>query len=323
MARFENFTDFASHYAELTSADAFPAAFRAEIGTAQLSVHDEPTAADLPDEDAARACVEQMAGDLFRLFAETRLAPLAPRIAWGMVHSFHKVARQLAAQEDDAARGLGELVRVDDPSEIHAVEIEEAQRLCQSLHEALAAIECMRDHAAEVYRVETGKPWQPLTGSRTSRVLTASQIDGRDFLAARAAERRQAYRPTGPAVVVSGSARWLHHEPIWQRLDRIRERIPTLWIATTGQRSGTDAIAAAWAAARGVQCVTFNLERRHGKRAAFVRNELLLGLSPVEALICEGSGIQINLAQGARAAGVPVTIFREGDFVAASAAQHR
>src|SRR3546814_6922397 len=72
---------------------------------------------------------------------------------------------------------LDELARVLDPSEIHAVKLEEAQRLCQSLHEAIAGVEAMRDHAAEVYRVECGRPWSATTGSRTSRTLTASQID--------------------------------------------------------------------------------------------------------------------------------------------------
>lgn len=320
MARFDNFADFASHYADLTSAAAFPAAFRAEIGTAQLSIHEEPTTADMPDEDAARACAEQMTADLFALFAETRLAALAPRIAWGMVNSLHKVAQQIAREEDDAARDLGELARINDPSEIHAYELEDKQRLCQSLHEAMAAIECMRDHAAEVYCVNTGKPWMPTGGSRTSRTLTASQIEGRDYLAARAAERRQRHVPDGLPVVVSGGKHWLHHEPIWQRLDAIRARVPSLWIATTGQRTGADAIAAAWAAARGIAHVRFNLERQHGDRAAWKRNQRLIGLSPVEAVICEGSGVQINLAQTARAAGVPVTILRNSDFAEGPAA---
>lgn len=314
MARFDNFADLASHYAELTSADAFASAFRAEIASAQLSIEDEPTTADMPDEDAARACVEQLTGDLFALFADTRLAPLAPRIAWGVVNSFHMVAKQLARQEDDAARGLGELVRVSDPSEVHACEVEDRQRLCQSLHEAVAAIECMRDHAAEVYRIETGKPWTPTRGSRTSRVLTASQIEGRDWLAASAAERRRRHTPEGLPVVVSGGRHWLAHEAIWQRLDDIRARVPSLWLATTGQRTGADAIAAAWAADRGIKHVAFNLDRRHGNKAAFVRNRHLIELNPVEALICEGSGIQINLVQAARAAGLPVTLFRNCDF---------
>src|SRR3546814_2345808 len=92
----------------------------------------------------------QVTGEIFNLFSDTRLATIAPRIAWGIVNSFHKVAQQLSRQEDDAARELGELARVLDPSEIHAVKLEEAQRLCQSLHEAIAGVEAMRDHAAEV-----------------------------------------------------------------------------------------------------------------------------------------------------------------------------
>jgi hypothetical protein len=109
-----------------------------------------------------------------------------------MVNSFHKVAQQIAREEDDAARALRELARIQDPSEIHALEVEEKQRHCQSLSEALAAIECMRDHAAEVYRVETGKPWSATSG-RTSRALTASQIE------ARFSRRPRAVAPRGHA----------------------------------------------------------------------------------------------------------------------------
>lgn len=314
MARINAFSDLASHYADLTSAEAFPAAFTAEIATAQLSIVEEPTSDDLPDPEQARACVEQMTGDLFALFAQTRLAPLAPRIAWGMVNSFHKVAEQLTREEDSAARQLGELVRINDPSEIHAVEVEETQRRCQSLHEAIAAIECMRDHAAEVYRVETGQPWSTARGSRTSAALTASQIEGRDYLAAKAAQRREAHAPSGPVVVVTGGKDWTRHEAIWQRLDTIRARIPAMVIATTAQRTGADAIAAAWAAARGVTTLAFRLERKHGNAAPFKRNQQLVALGPVEAVICEGSGIQANLAQRCREAGVPVTIYRHRDF---------
>jgi hypothetical protein len=314
MRSFPTFPDFAEHYAGLTSADTFGQAFTAEIETSQLSHHEEPTTADMPDSEAARGCVEQMVGDLFTLFADTRLAPMAARVAWGMVNSFHKVAQQIAREEDSAARELGDLARINDPSEIHALEVEEKQRHCQSLHEALAALECMRDHAAEVYRVETGKPWSAVYGSRTSKTLIASQIEARDFLAARAATRREAHSPSGPVVVVSGGAGWQHHEPLWTRLDRIRTRVPSMTLVTTAQRSGTDAIAAAWAAARGVPTVTFRLNRSLGNRAGFERNKMLVRLSPVEAIVCEGSGLQVNLAERCRDAGVPVTIMRERDF---------
>lgn len=314
MARFDNFADLAEHYASLTSADAFAGAFTSEIAASQLSIHDEPTADDLPDADAARAVAAHVTGEIFNLFADTRLALVAPRIAWGIVNSFHKVAQQLSRQEDDAARELGELARVMDPSEIHAVKVEETQRLCQSLHEAVAAIAAMRDHAAEIYRVECGKPWSATTGSRTSRTLTASQIDARDYLAARAAEKREAHAPTGPVVVLSGGQDWTEHQAIWDRLDTIKARIPAMTLVTTGQHKGADAIGAAWAAARGVPLVAFGLNRRLGNRAAFERNRSIQRLLPVEAVICEGSGIQINLSQNLRAAGVPLTIFKHADF---------
>jgi hypothetical protein len=201
-----------------------------------------------------------------------------------------------------------------DPSEIHAVKIEETQRLCQSLHEAIAAIAAMRDHAAEIYRVECGQPWSATTGSRTSRTLTASQIDARDYLAARAAEKREAHAPTGPVIALSGGQDWTEHMALWDRLDAIKARIPAMTLVTTAQHKGADAIGAAWAAARGVPLVAFRLNRQLGNRAAFERNRSIQRLLPVEAVICEGSGIQINLAQRLRAAGVPLTIFKHADF---------
>src|SRR3546814_6100309 len=132
------------------------------------------------DADAARAVAAHVTGEIFNLFADTRLAPVAPRTAWGIVNSFHKVAQQLSRQEDDAARELGELARVLDPSEIHAVKLEEALRLCQSLHEAIAGVEAMRDHAAEVYRVECGRPW-PRSDKHKSALQSHMRISNAVF----------------------------------------------------------------------------------------------------------------------------------------------
>src|SRR3546814_20182572 len=100
-----------------------------------------------------------------------------------------------------------------DPSEIHAVKVEETQRLCQSLHEAVAAICAMRDHAAEIYRVECGQPWSATTGSRTGRTLTASQIDARDFLATRTVAKRDAHAPTDRKEDVVGQRRAISDIP--------------------------------------------------------------------------------------------------------------
>src|SRR3546814_21082375 len=93
---------------------------------------------------------------------------------------------------------------------------------------------------------------------------------------------------------------------LWRGLDSIKARVPEMILATTAQTKGCDAIAQAWAAARGVKVILFRLDRRLGARAAFVRNDRLLALKPLEAVICEWSGIQMNLAQKLPQSGVPL-----------------
>src|SRR3546814_19429547 len=115
---------------------------------------------------------------------------------------FHVVAKRINDREDDAAKELGDLAQTFDPSEIYASQLEEAQLLCQTLQGCRDAMECMRDHAAEVYRVETGRPYSPTRGSRVSSGVTASMIDARHSLAARARERREQFAPEGPVVAL-------------------------------------------------------------------------------------------------------------------------
>jgi aryl carrier-like protein len=103
---------------------------------------------------------------------------------------------------------------------------------------------------------------------------------------------------------------WEDVDLLWNGLDSIKARIPEMILATTAQAKGCDAVAHAWAASRGVKVIQFRLDRSQGNRAAFVRNDRILGLKPVEAVICEGSGIQQNLAQKLRQAGVPLHIVR-------------
>jgi hypothetical protein len=81
--------------------------------------------------------------------------------------------------------------------------------------------------------------------------------------------------------------------------------MPAMVLATTAQAKGCDAIAEAWAARSGTKLVAFGLDGRLGKRAGFARNEQLLRLDPVEAIVCEGSGLQSHLARALKGAGVP------------------
>ena len=302
---FASFEALSAFYREQIETPGFDAAFAEQGSMAQLSVHEEPMATDMPDPQAARGAMEMAIGTIFDLLRSTRMEEFAQDIVWGFVNSFHVTAQRIEKREDEASKKLGDMARAFDPSEIYAVELEETQRICQTLMDCREAMEAMRDYAGEIYRVETGRPFSTVRGSRVSLGLTASQIDARDFLAARSAKRREDHAPTGPVVIFSGGIDWHDHELLWDALDETHARIPNMILATTAQHKGCDQIAHAWAAARGVKTVRFTLNRALGKRAGFLRNEQLMNLKPVHAMVCEGSGIQANLLTRVREANVP------------------
>jgi len=114
-------------------------------------------------------------------------------------------------------------------------------------------------------------------------------------------------------VVSGGHTGWHDYQMIWDILNDIKGRIPSMVLATTGMRKGLDAMASSWAQKNGVNTITFAPDGRHGKRAPFLRNESMVKLGPVEAIVGEGTGIQANLAQRLRQAGVPLHIRRLDD----------
>lgn len=301
------FTEIADLLAEETGEpiDSFATAFTETVDTVRLAATDEAITSDMPDATQIQFGVELLVTTLFDLLRDTRLESIAERLAWGIVHSFHKVADQLDSEADRAARQVGDLIRTQDGSEITATELEEAQTLCHGLDEARDAVACMRDHAAQMFHAETGRPWSAPRATLVSGKRTASVIAATDFLAARRQKRIDAHAPTGPVVIFSGGQVWEDHARIWERLDQIRTRVPAMVLATTAQDKGCDAIAAAWAASRQVKLIAFSLDRRLGQRAGFARNEALLKLKPVEAIVCEGSGLQSHLARLVRTHGVP------------------
>lgn len=310
-----SFAEIADLFAEDSRepSDRFAAAFSETIGSFRIDTADDPTDAAMPDPFEAERASEMLISTLFDVMRDTRLETIAPRIAWGIVHAFHKVAGQLDDEADRAARQVKDLIRCADGSEVGTVELEEAQTLCQSLDEARDAVSCMRDRAAEIFHVETGRPWSSPRSTLVSSKRTASVIAATDFLAARRAQKVEARAPQGPIVVVSGGAQWSDADLLWSALDATRARVPGMILATTAQDRGVDAITAAWAARRDVKLIAFTLDRRLGKRAGFARNEKLLALDPVEAIVCEGTGIQSHLARLVRAKGVPARFFRLAD----------
>ena len=325
MTKFTDFNALAAFLEEARdsghdTSDTYAASFIEPNEMAKLSIVAEPEKTEMPDAFQVEAAVDLMMRTMFDVLRDTRMEECAADLAWGFCNSFHMVAKRIEGREDDAAKKLGELARNYDPSEIYANELEDTQLLCQTLEGSRAALETMRDHAAELYRIETGRPFSTVKGSRVSSKLSASMIDARDYLAGRARTRREQYAPEGPVVAFSGGSEWHDHEQLFERLDHIAKRIPEMILATTAQAKGCDAIASAWAASRGIKVILFKLDRSQGNRAAFVRNDRIIGLKPVEAIVCEGSGIQSNFAQKLRAAGVPLHIFRRADQCALKAA---
>lgn len=313
----DRFADLKTLYAEMTATPEFRAAFGDPMPLSIAEPGDGPAEHEMPEPLAAQADCGGIIATIFDLFTGTRLEPLAADLAWGFVNSFHFVAGKLERREDALADEIGEMARSPDMSEVFTGQLEEKQLLCQSTAEQREALECMRDYAAEMYRALSGWPWSPARGSRVSPASSASQIAAQDFLRQRALIAREKHVPQGPIVVFSGPAEWHDWEPIWNRLDQIRTRVPSMTLVTTGQRKGADAIAAAWAARPevGVQLVAYGLYGS-GRKVAFTRNRKLVDLKPVEAVLCEGSGLQANLYQLLRKAGIPIHAFRKSEQAA-------
>lgn len=313
--RANSFDDLPELYAQIIATPDIVASFGDPLPLTVIDVGEGPEEHGMPDPVAAQAECGGIVASLFDLFTDTRLETLAPEIAWGFVNSFHFVASKLERLEDQLADRLADMARRLEPGEVFVKELEDTQLECRSVAEQRAAMEAMRDYAAAMYRVCAGRPWSPSKGSRASHVTSASQISALDFLRARAERRRDRYDPQGPIVVVSGPSDWHDWRIVWTRLDQIKIRIPAMVLVTTGQRTGVDAAAAAWAAERGVVCIAFGLYGR-GKGKGFKRNRDIADLMPVEAILCEGSGIQSSLydlfnpAQGHR---VPTHVFMRTD----------
>lgn len=309
------FSDIVELFAddEANPSERFAAAFTETIDSFRISRAEDSVTADMPDPLDMERATELLVTTMFDVLRDTRLEPLAERLAWGIVHAFHRVSEQVAREADRAALQVKALIRDADGSEVAMGELEEAQTLCRSLDEAQDALACLRDHAGEMFRAETGRPWSSPRGTLVSSKRTASVIAARDYLAARAAAKREACAPKGPVVIFSGGQDWEDYVQLWTLLDGIRARVPAMVLATTAQAKGCDAIAAAWAARTGVKLIAFGLDRSLGNRAGFVRNERMIALRPVEAVVCEGSGLQAHLERSVQAEGIPATFLRKSD----------
>lgn len=272
---------------------------------------DEADGRPLPDARLAGAAVVDMFDALAGCLEATRIEPDLEDLLWNLVNIFHRAGERLERGLDDNEQLQRRLQREQDGSEIRSVELEQATREGISLIERRDTMEFFREAAAKQFRSIVRKAWAPRSGSRVQhRTMTASLIDSRDFLDARLREKAAALLPEGTRIAFTGGADADHHA-VWNALDRVRERHPDMVLLHGATPTGAERAAACWAEHRKVAQVAFRPDwKRHGKAAPFKRNDRMLEALPVGLIIFAGTGIQDNLADKARKAGIPLWDFR-------------
>ncbi|KQZ61091.1 hypothetical protein ASD67_17605 [Sphingopyxis sp. Root1497] len=275
-------------------------------------LEDEPDPRPLPDARLAAGAIADMFDALAGCLAETRIEPDLDDLAWNLVNLFHRAGERVERALDDNEQVQRRLQREQDGSEIRSVELERATREGLSLIERRDAMEFFREAAAEQFRLLFRKAWAPRTGSRAQhRTLTAALIDSRDFLDARLREKAAALLPEGTRIAFTGGSDCSDHGAIWEALDKAKGRHADMILLHGATPTGAERIAACWADSRGVAQVAFRPDwNRHGKAAPFKRNDRMIEALPVGLIVFPGTGIQDNLADKAKKAGVPLWDFR-------------
>lgn len=257
--------------------------------------------------------VEAAAADTFdamvACLADTRLEADMEDLLWGFTNVFHRaserVERDLGANEQAQRR----LQREQDGSEVKSVELETRIAEGRTMIERRDAMEAFREAFSGQFRHYFRKAWLPPSGSMLNRrTMTASVIESREFVNARRWVDSQLLLPPGERIYVSGGADYNDHREIWRILDEVHSRNPQMVLLHGASRTGAEHISALWAAERGVPQVPFAPDfTKHSRAAApFKRNDRVLATMPRGIIIFPGGGIQDNLFDKARAAGIAV-----------------
>ena len=264
---------------------------------------------DVWDRDEATAAVSEA----FRILSTGaapdgfQLADEREHLLWGIVNAFDAQVRRLDRNIDKLTPEMRDLQSAQDGSEVKARELELTTDRARNLGDRRDAFERMRDTAAEHYRAETGEVWRPRRGSHTSQTatLTSAAIEARDFQRARKDRETRAHLPEGTLVAIAGG-RDADPDAVFRCLDRTRAKYDDIILAHGGG-PGVERIAAQWAEQRGVHQVVCKPDwDRHGRAAPFRRNDELLNLLPKGVILFPGNGITANLADKAKAMGIPV-----------------
>lgn len=266
---------------------------------------DEPDPRPLPDGNTVAGAVADIFDALVATLSDTRLEPDLESLLWSTVNLFHRAVARIERDLDTNERAQQTSQHTQDGSEVRSVELERLIAEGLTLIERRNAMEIFRDQAAELFATHTGSMWRPRTGSLINhRTLTAAMIDSRDFLAARRAEA-ELFVPQGPKIALSGGLDFNDHRLIWDCLDKVHAKHPDMVLLHGGARTGADRIAACWANQRKVPHIPFEPNwTQYAKAAPYKRNDEMLAVLPIGALVFPGNGIQDNFADKAKALGI-------------------
>jgi hypothetical protein len=272
---------------------------------------DEPDQRPLPEPDVAMAQLNAAFEAISAMLTDTRLEDDLADLLWSIVNAFHRKADRLEAELDRNELAQKKSQAEQDGSEVKSVELERLIIEGLSLVERRNAFEFFRDHAAELFEIETGSDWRPRTGSMVNhRTLTSAMIDSREFIAARRRAESELHAPAGTRIAFTGGVDYNDHERIWAVLDKVHAKHPDMVLLHGGSPKGAERIAACWADQRKVPQVVFKPDwNRHRNAAPFKRNDKMLEVLPAGVIVFPGSGISANLADKASRLGIPCMRF--------------
>ena len=275
---------------------------------------DGPDPRPLPDDRSVAAALADIFDALISTFEDTSLEPALADLLWSQVNLFHRVASRLERDLDANEQAQRRSQRDQDGSEIRSLELE---RLLVAGPGAHRTPRRLRGHARPRRRSLPGPHRLGLASHRPGskvnhRALTSAMIDSRDFPRGEAAQPRprSCCRPDqrSPSPAATSATITPRSGPL---STRSTPSTPGMVLLHGGSPKGAERIAACWADSRHVAQVAFRPDfTRHRKAAPFKRNDQLLDLLPIGVVVFPGSGISDNLADKAKAMGIPLFDFR-------------
>ena len=293
------------------------AAEAAEV-TGQRVDPDDFADMEAPDPDTAAAFLPDVFATLVENFAHTTLGLRLPSIMQRMMTAVQRELEAVDRELYSAQSAIRDLDGAASVSEVAGQEYEEALGRAQLLDPLQIALDAMVDAGADFYARTTGRMWLPHGRSTVPTMRsTAVAIEARDYLRSIEQKKVDAWSEARrkiegrPVVYLSGARTHNDHDAIWALLDTVRQRKADFVLGTGGDRQGAEAIAEAWARARGVSVVRFrpDFAKHSGAAAPFKRNDDVLGFNPclvITAIQGDRCQVQMNMGQKAQQKNIPV-----------------